>query len=252
MKKLCAVVTLLLAVSFSWAQAVYAQERKAVPVEFFACNWQDGKGMSDLAKVIEKFGEYADKNDSGYSAWALTPQFTNDPDGAFDVGWLGSWPDIASFGKSQDNWMAKGGDVAKDFAAVVDCSGRHELASSVVLNPPEQAPTDGVVMFYACTLNDGKTGEDAIAAGSKLAAAMKTLGSSPASWIFFPGLGAGNIDFDYWRVIAFSNYADLAASAEVYLNGGGWKKTQEILGPVASCSSPAVFDARLARAAKGS
>ena len=81
-------------------------------------------------------------------------------------------------------------------------------------------------------------------------AAMVAVGAfipDSASWLFFPGIGAGDIDFDFWRVVAFPNYAGLGAAAEVYLNGGGWQKSQEILGPVASCSSPAAFDARLAR-----
>ena len=112
MKRILTIASTLLAVSVAWTQSAVAQDAppKAVPVEFFACNFQDGKGMADLGKVIEKFKAYADQNDVGYTAWTLTPQFTNDrEEDAFDVGWLGAWPDGNAFGKSQDNWMTKDG-----------------------------------------------------------------------------------------------------------------------------------------------
>jgi hypothetical protein len=249
MNKLFAAVIMVLATSVAWTQSSHAQDspQKAVPVEFFACNWQDGKGMADLQKVIGKFNKYADNNDSGYSAWVLTAQFENDPEGAFDVGWLGSWPSMKAFGESQDNWMSKGRDVAMAFAEVIDCSGRHEMASSVIINAPDGPPGNGVVMFYACSQHDGKSGMDAVQAAGKYSASMKALGVDVSSWLFFPGMGAGNIDFDFWRVVGFNNYVELAAAAEVFINGGGWKKSEETLGAVASCSSPAVFDARVVR-----
>lgn len=250
MNRISTVVAMLLALAVPWAQSAVAQDgaQKANPVEFFACNFQDGKGMADLNNVIEKFKAYADQNDVGYTAWTLTPQFTNDGDDAFDVGWLGAWPDGNAFGKSQDNWMTKGRDVAKAFGAVIDCSSRHEMASSMVINPPKAPPGNGVVMFYACSLGDGKSPNDAIAAAKKLTGAMTALGTDASSWLFFPGMGAGNIDFDYWRVVAFNNYTELGAAVETYMNGGGWQKNMEIMGPVASCSSPGVYDARLVRA----
>lgn len=251
MKKIVKAVAVLSAVSALWAQAALAQNGapKANPVEFFACNFHDGKGMADLDKVIDKFKAYADQNDAGYTAWTLTAQFTNDSEeDAFDVGWLGAWPDGNAFGKSQDNWMTKGRDVAKAFDAVIDCSNRHEMASSMVINAPQNPPGNGVVMFYACSLADGKSPNDAIAAAKNLTAAMTSLGTSASSWLFFPGMGAGDIDFDFWRVVAFNNYTELGAAVETFMNGGGWQKSMEIMGPVASCSSPGVYDARLVRA----
>ena len=91
MKKLLAVVAV--AVSAVWVQSAVAQQaqNKGVPVEFFGCNYQDGKGLQDLKQVGEKFSKWSAKNDSGYSAWILTPQFHTNLD--MDVGWLGSWPD---------------------------------------------------------------------------------------------------------------------------------------------------------------
>jgi len=231
-------------------QSVQAQDGKGVPVEFFACNWQDGKGMADLDKVTKKFSQWADKNDAGYSAWVLTPQF-HSADLGFDVGWLGSWPSYGAFGKGQDTWMAGGQELAGDFAEVFDCTISHETATSVVINAPDGPPGDGVVLFTPCSVNEGKTPADAPAAHGKAAAAMKAMGSKAASWLFFPGMGTSATDFDYWSVLAFKNYSDLGASTEMYINGGGWQKVMGEIGSVARCDSPSAFDAHLVRAGAG-
>ncbi len=148
------------------AQTTMAQQAQGngVPVEFFACHWQDGKGIEDLKKVGKAFAAWADKSDSGYSAWVLTPQFHSGLD--FDVGWLGAWPDGKAMGKSMDNWLAEGGELAADFAKVMSC-GSHEMATSMRLNAPKGPPGNGLVMFSQCSMADGKMLTDAISAHRK-------------------------------------------------------------------------------------
>ncbi len=246
MNKLLAVV-LIFAVSAGWIQSAQSQDSKGIPVEFFACNWQDGKGMADLKKVAANFSKWADSNDSGYSAWILTPQFHSANLG-FEVGWLGSWPDSNAFGKSMDAWLSGGRELAGEFAKVVDCSISHETAASVVIDAPDGPPGNGLVMFSQCTLNEGVSPSQAIPAHRKAAAAMKELGSKGASWIFLPGMGTSAEGFDYWAVLAYQNYTDFGAAIEMYLNGGGREKVMAARSPVASCGSGTVFDAHLVRA----
>jgi len=245
MKKLQQVVMALLAVSVIAAQSVQAQEEKVSVgmVEFFACNWVDGKGMKDLQKVNDQFRKWSKKNDSNYTAWTLTPQFYSG-DGMFDIGWLGAYPDGNSFGQGQDAWMADGGDLAADFTEVIDCSLSHELSTSVTLNAPDGPPGDGVVLFAACNANDGNLGE-AYGAHKEAGAAMRELGSKASAWLFYPSLGSDDSAADYWLVIATNNYSELGSALEIYSNGGGWQKAQEALSGKTSCGSPMVFDARL-------
>jgi hypothetical protein len=245
MKKLQRVVSVLLTVLMFAAQSVRAQEEKvsAGMVEFFACNWVEGKDMKDLQKINDQFRKWSKKNDSSYSAWTITPQFYSGG-GMFDVGWLGAYPDGNAFGKGQDAWMAEGGDLAADFAEVVDCSLSHELSTSVAINAPDGPPGDGVVMFAACNANEGKLG-DAYKAHKRAGAAMRGLGSKASAWLFYPALGAADTGADYFLVVATNNYTELGAALEIYTNGGGWQKSQEALAGSASCGSPIVFDARL-------
>ncbi|MEJ2533276.1 MAG: hypothetical protein P8Y92_15930 [Halioglobus sp.] len=239
-------VVMLTAVSLGWGSAVTAQvgEPKAVPVEFFACNWVEGKGMDDLQKVVADFQKYADANDSNYSAWLLSPQF-HQP-GIFDVGWLGSWPSGTDFGVSQENWQSKGRDMAAAFAEVVEC-GEHIMALSKPINAPEGTPEDGILLVAACSLKDGKTLQDAYAAHLKSGLVMKGQGSLGVSWFYMPALGTGHMDFDYWHLVGFYRYSDMGATMEMYVNEGGMKKAQELIGSTSTCDAWTVFDAQSVR-----
>lgn len=243
MKKLLAVSTAVFMMSAAGVASAAAveQKTKAAPVDFRACNYRDGKGMKDLEKVNANFREYANKNDFAYSAWLLTPQYHSGA--GYDVGWLGAWPDSNSYGLSMEKWTTAGNAIAAQYDDVVDCSLRHEMASSLPINAPESTPVNGVVMFYQCTLNDGKTLEEAYAAHLKSGLAMKGKGSMAMSWFYTPAIGAENIDYDYYHVVAFSRYSDMGATMEMYVNGGGQKLQQSILGSISSCRTPVLMDA---------
>lgn len=242
-------VFVVVAVFLAWSSQVVAADWSAAasPVDFRACNFREGKNMGDLDKVTAKFREYANKNDFKYSAWTLTPQYQTAA--GFDIAWLGAWPNGEAFGVSMERWMRDARDLQAEFDQVIDCSSRHELAVSRPINAPEGTPEDGVLMFYACQLHDGKSLAEAYKAHLDAGTAMKGMGSLAVSWMFQPAVGAGDTDVDYYHVLGFYRYSDLGATMEMYVNGGGRKKQQEFLGKVSSCETPTVFDAISVRAA---
>ena len=249
MNKLRAVVIALSAVSVVWSQAGLAQEGpQSGPVEFFACDWQDGKGPKDLDKLGKQFNKWADKNDVGYSAWVATPQFATDLD--YDFLWIGSWPNGASMGAGTDAWLggAVSGDIGDAFGEVMDCTGGHVLMTSVAVNARDWKPASGNVWFSACSLADGKTGMDALEAHGKASKAMGEMGIKSASWAMFPALGMSNMDYDYLQVVMHENYKHLGDNYDKYYLGGGVQKASAIIKGVTSCKSPNLFDARLIRA----
>mgnify|MGYP001812716657 CR=1 FL=1 len=249
MKKLLAVLAAF--VAFATIQVASAQEEsRGTPVEFFGCTWQDGKGMADLVSVGKKFSQWADKQDSKYSAWILTPQFHTDV--GFDVGWLGGWPDGVSMGKSMDAWLSGGMQLAGEFDAVVDCSSRHELATAIAIHAPDGPGGSGKVMFDGCSKADGKSWDDVMAAHAKAGKMMRDKGAKASgSWLFFPGIGAADYDFDYWRVVTFNNYADFGATSEAYINGGGYEEGMKLMAGVTECGGGVMFDATVVRRASG-
>jgi hypothetical protein len=219
---------------------------KAAPVDFRACTFHEGKGMKDLDKVAEKFRAYATENNFNYAAWALIPEFANAV--PYDFGWLGAWPSSEAFGISMEKWKTTGTGLAEAFADVMDCSHRHELAMWVPITAPESSPEEGVLMISRCTLEEGKSDRDAYRAHLAFGKHMRGLGSLASSWLFYPTMGTGDIDYDYYHAVAFYRYSDMGAAMELYANGGGHEAAQKLLDPVTECRAPIVFDALSLRA----
>lgn len=245
MNKLHKVVMALLVASVSWSQSALSEDdaTTANSIEFFACNFMKGKSLKDVEKVAGSFAKWSQENDRTYAAWLLTPQF-HSGESSFDVGWLGAWTDGNAFGKGQDAWLNSDGKIAGDFSKVMDCSSRHEMAMSVPINAPDAPPGNGVLMVSQCSVNEGKTMADSYQAHMKMGAAAKARGSKAFSYLFYPLLGVGAAEFDYYLAIGSANYTELGAMIENYSNGGGYMKVQEILGPVENCTSPDVYDVR--------
>jgi hypothetical protein len=243
MTKILLAITTVCALSASWLQPALADDysTKGTPVEFRACKFLEGKTMADLNPVMVKFREYANKGDFDYAAWVLTPQFHNGVD--YDFGWLGAWPNGEAFGVSMEKWTSATNPMAAEFNAVVDCSLSHGLAESHPINAPEGTPENGIVMFYQCSLVDGKLLTDAYQAHLESGQVMKSMGSLASSWFYIPAIGGGETDFDYYYVLAFSRYSDMGATMEIYTNGGGQTAQRKILGKVSSCDQPLAFDA---------
>ncbi|KAA1187650.1 hypothetical protein F0M18_19800 [Pseudohalioglobus sediminis] len=245
-KTLVSILTFLVAATCG--VSVHAQQSgpRAAPVDFRACDYQSGKGAKDLQKVVERFRTYANENKFNYAAWIMVPQFQNGQN--YDVGWLGAWPNSEAFGVSMERWMSEGAEMAAAFDAVLDCSARHEMALWVPINAPRSTPESGVLMISQCTLHDGQSTEDAYRAHVEMGDHMRGLGSMASSWLFYPMLGTGDIDYDYYHAVAFYRYSDMGAAIELYANGGGYKKARETVEKVAHCSAPTVFDVTSVRA----
>jgi hypothetical protein len=209
------------------------------PVEMFTCDYNKGKSAKDLDKVVAKFNKWSDQHEpTGYTAWTLTPHFVN-ADIDFDIAWLGAWTDNATMGAQTDNFLAKGGAIQADFDRVLTCDS-HEGAQAVTIKPgaSTEAPENAVVMFSSCTLADGVGPGDSFAAHVAMARYMDSQGSKAATWAFYPGLGSGSTDFDYYMVTGYANYADMAATTEIMTNGGGWMEAAKIFAGVVSCDGP--------------
>ncbi len=222
------------------------------PIELFACDYRDGKGMQDLLDVAKTFDKWATDNDAQYAAWIITPEFRTAEDG-FDVGWIGSWPSGAAMGSGLDTWVSKGGKVAAAFDKVIDCSDSHALMAGHTVYAPDGpiADSDSVVWFSSCTLEEGVSMGEALAAHGESSGMMRGMGSEALSWVFTPALGAGDMDFDYYSVVGHPSRAALGANFDRFYNGGGWQKSADIMADVASCDSPRLYHAHPVRSGAG-
>ena len=218
----------------------------ANPVELYACTFRDGKGMKDLEKANDDFKKWAASNTSGHSAWMITPQFRSmEPE--FHVGWIGAYQSAEDFGASIDKWVNASGSVSQAYLDIVDCS--HAMMASYTIGAPDGPPGDGLVWFSRCSLEEDASFADAAASHAKVTGMMREMGAAGSSWLFMPGLGSADAEFDYYHVAAWPSYPAFANAWEAFVNGGGMAQSNAAQAGVTSCQSPNLYDAKLILAA---
>jgi hypothetical protein len=143
-------------------------------------------------------------------------------------------------GAGMDAWMGNS-ELLGEYQATIDCS--HALFASVEINAPNGPPTDGVVWFASCKVQENASDELAFAAHKRSSAAMRKMGINAQSWLFYPSLGLGEVPFDYYSVVTFKSMAELGQGWEKYYNKGGWKNAAA-MDAISECDSPRVYSVK--------
>lgn len=214
-----------------------------VPVETYTCDFNDGKTMADLMKVVDEWNDWADDQDiAGYFAAVLTPQFFGEF--AFDVGWLGVAADGNVMGIVQDAWVNKGGEVAGMFNAVISC-GSHTQFASMSIRPPgddDESDRSFVLAFSNCSAKEGKSFSAVMDGMNAWAAYQAEAGFGNATWMMFPVYGESDDDYDFKVVEGYDDYAAFGNDFELMGNGGHWRKSGEIFDALLDCDVARVYD----------
>lgn len=207
------------------------------------CNMKEGKDRDDLKDLTKAFNRWLDKNDTGYTYFFLESHYHEDHS-AVDFYWVGSWEDGAGMGAGYDAWMSDNDGVGEQFAEVVDCNFVMTPATTVFEADGGLAER-GVVWFRHCDIDDDASLGDAVAAHRSSAEAMAEMGEVSSSWLFLPGLGFGDADFDYYHVQAWPSFSALGTGFDNYFNKGGWKAVAEDQSGVLECESANLYTYRL-------
>lgn len=246
MKILKHTATISFLVSALWSGNLFAQAPTPPPafaaIDSYLCNFNDGKGMADLNAVVAKWNKWMDKSKGvAYSAWVMVPVLTsvNMP---IDVAWLGVWANGNDMGKGMQAWADENGGLADEFDKVMTCS-EHSSAASVNIRPPAEGwpGKSGLALFSNCTVAEGKTVQDAMAANRAWSANLDSIGSKAGVWAFFPGAGQNNPTWNYKLVYSYPDYLAYGADWEAYTNGQSWAKAQQIFGGTVSCDSQRLY-----------
>ncbi len=117
---------LYLAPSFWRLTQVHGMTKATDPIsDAFLCEYQDGKGMDDLMKVIEVWKPVIAKmkNGDAYSVRIATPIAAQNMN---RVAWVGAAPSLATLGGLLDEYDASPETTKLDemFEEVVDCESR--------------------------------------------------------------------------------------------------------------------------------
>lgn len=224
---------------------------KVLPVEIYACTFNNRQDAGDLDEVNAQWNRWMDeRNLNNYAAWVLTP-FYYTPEQAFDVLWLGAWTDGNAMGSGADQWLRESGDIGDAFEDVLTCGAHIGLASAMYKAAADnQTPASGVITMMDCKLNEGNRYEDIKAAEMEWAEHMTSAGSTAATFHWFPTFGGGEADYDYKVVNAYSSFSELGADWERYSNGGGREASTGIFGDIDDCDDARVYNAKVVRAAQ--
>jgi hypothetical protein len=244
MKQSCTLLAIAATSAVIFATATAAQDNAPAPtpvVEIFQCTYRGNNDMDSLRTVTTRFNAWADRNNmTHYTAFTATP-YAYSPELEADVLWLGGWPNGATMGADETVYMTQGREVAAAFDAVVDCSSHSLYAEVVVSQPSGPPPQNSVAMFEDCTVHEGRTAGEAIAALGQWAEYTKGRDSNPFSALLFPLAGLGNdADYTFKLVTGFESMEAFGKGTDMY-TGGGFMRAEELFGRLLDCNSARVY-----------
>jgi hypothetical protein len=231
---------------------VQAQQSATPPtpvIELFPCTYRGDNDMGDLRAVTQRFNTWADRNNvTTYTAYTMTP-YAYSAELETDVLWLGGWPNGTAMGQNETLWLNQGADVSAAFDAVVECNA-HSLYAEVVINQPSTPPPErGVAMFEDCSVHEGRTVPEAIAAATQWAEYTKGRGAETFSAFLFPLAGlTGDADYDLKIVTGFESMEAFGRGTDMY-TGGGFMRAEELFGRLLTCNSPRIYNLERVRLA---
>jgi len=237
-------------VLLSGTGAVIAQDKPmlVIPVELFACTYNDGQGPDDLDKVIKKWNAWADKTGvDAYSAWTLTPYYFSQEQ-EFDVIWLGAAKDAIALGKIQDSYLAEKDGLHDDFNEVVSCNAHLNFASlNYKALPKGETPANAVLTFSDCKNKKGTSYSALKAAMDEWTEHQVNAGSNAAIFHWYPAYGGGKEEYSFKWIEAYENLAELGADYERYGNGGGVVTSNRLFNHLIDCDSTRAYLAQSRR-----
>jgi hypothetical protein len=223
---------------------------KIIPVEMYACTYNDGKGARDLDRWVDKWTKWADdRGMDNYAAWTLTPYYFGPGENAgIDVIWMGAGTDAVALGQTQEDWLANNGGLANEIAEIVTCGSHGNFASVNFKLPPQAAtPSNAVLTFSDCTYKDAAGGGAVNAAMAQWSEYMADNGSEAGIWHWYPAYGGGAEKFDFKWLEAHEDLAALGADYEAFGNGGGFVTYNRLLGHLVDCDSARAYRAQSRR-----
>jgi hypothetical protein len=153
-------------------------------------------------------------------------------------------------GAGTDHWLTEGSEMGARFFEVMDCDSHTLFATMNVKQPPENDDEDDntfVLAFSDCSIKDGKTFEDYMAAQTEWNAYADEIGMVSGAWVMWPIWG-NNVDADYsFKYLGSADdYTGLGANYQL-MAGGHWRKSSELFDDLVDCDSSRIYSATAVR-----
>ena len=243
LKLSAAISAVLLSFSFNIISDDHIQPT-FIPVESFACNYADGKDMEDLLKVTEEWNEYADETDFQYSAWIFSVNFYSDEEEA-DFFWVGASPTWEELGKAQQLMREpEGVKINSKFDRVTPCFDHVNWGyESVRQSESSDGDDTGVSTIVWCTLTEGTTYDQVLAADKKYNDYSDSQGMAGGAGRWWPGSGLpSRFTADFLWSQSADSLVEWGKAVDMAVNGGGNQAMQSIYGDLMTCDNRAVYD----------
>ena len=237
MKKVCEI---FLALAVVWSFAASAADTGQVR-EFYACNFQDGKGIDDLMAIRDVIAEQIEKADnadlSNQVSLLWTPVKTN---GQLDFLWFDMHENLNAMGRAASAFESSGGAAAVDALAAetVQCAAGIVTHEAIYQgDEPVGGPGPVLVESYRCELHPGKTVADAREAVDYWRGVIDDLDGydSFAAYMQTPVVSQSSADLYYFVVHA--DIAEYAARTSTYRTSKGGMEADSRFNAVHRCES---------------
>ena len=223
---------------------------KVIPVDMYACTFNEGKGSDDLDAYAAKFNAWADARGlDDISVWTLTPYYYGAGDNAgFDFIWMIAGKTAVALGKTHDTWVGDNDGLMAQANKLASCAGHSNFASvNYKPTPAGETPADSLITFSDCNYDEGATFEQlgtAMDAGSEY---LGENGSDAGIFHWYPQYGGGGEKFDFKWLEVHGNFEAMGGDYELYGNGRGFETYNELVGPLVTCDASRVYQAKSRR-----
>jgi len=223
---------------------------KVIPVDLYACRYNENMGPDDLDAYAAKFNAWADARDmDDISVWTLTPYYYGPGDNAdFDFVWMIAGKTAVTLGKTHDTWLADADGLQAEANKLASCAGHSNFGSVNYKAPPAgKTPENSVISFADCNYKEGATFEELGTATGAWSEYLGENGSEAGIFHWYPQYGGGGEKFDFKWLEAHENFEAMGVDYEIFGNGRGFEKYRELISPLVSCDAARVYRANSRR-----
>jgi hypothetical protein len=211
--------------------------------EYNFCTLNKGKTFKDVEKFSQKYGDFANQNGLKYNQSMLTPIHAGDSMGAFTHVIVGHWPNGLEMYKEWGTYVNVFQEKYPNLRAPHSCGPnlatfQHKVVSA--MDPTVEADVKRPVQYADCSLNEGKTLDDAKVAERAAAELIASAGMKGYGVNYIiPYLGQRDPDYDFISLSYFQTFMARAEMAYNYYKVAD--KADAITSEVYSCVNPRSF-----------
>jgi len=245
------VMVAILAIGSGTAIAEHHEDGfKVIPVDLYACKYNEKKGPKDLDAYAARFDAWADaKGLNDLSVWTLTPYYFGPGDNSdFDFIWMIAGKTAVALGKTHDTWVTDDDGLQEVANEVASCAGHSNFASvNYKPTPAGKTPEDSLITFSDCNFDEGATFEELGTAMDAWSEYLGENGSEAGIFHWYPVYGGGGEKFDFKWLEVHGSFEAMGGDYEMFGNGRGYEKHGELIGPLITCDAARVYQAKSRR-----